>query len=466
LSITTPLFRKIKAIHFVGIGGSGMSGIAEILLTSGYQVSGSDMRETTVTRRLREMGAEVHIGHEPSHIEGAEVIVVSSAIRSDNPELIAGQYRNTPIIPRAEMLAELMRMRYGIAVAGAHGKTTTTSMLAHILGDTDLDPTVVIGGRLNKFDSNARLGKGMLMLAEADESDGSFMRLSPTISIVTNLDEEHLNHYKGGMQEIQETFLAFMNKVPFYGLVVACKDDDKLAVLLPEVKRALVTYGLKSGADISAANIQAKGFGMSYELMVRGHKLGRIELSVPGLHNVLNSLAAIAVGLEFDVSMDIIRSSLVKFTGADRRFHQIGTALGRQIVDDYAHHPTEILVTLQASRAASPDHRVVVVFQPHRYSRLQECWERFIACFEEASHVVVVPVFTAGETPIKGISADAFAAELAKTHPSVSQIDDLEDLADHLLTCSSEGDLVICLGAGSISAQAKVVFTTWNESSV
>ena len=379
-----PMFRKIKAVHFVGIGGSGMSGIAEILLTSGYLVSGSDLRDTDVTQRLAKMGAVVMIGHEPANVEGSGVVVVSSAIRPDNPELIAAQYRGIPIIPRAEMLAELMRMKYGIAVAGAHGKTTTTSMLAHVLSDTDLDPTVVIGGRLNKYNSNAKLGQGDLMLVEADESDGSFMRLSPTISIVTNLDEEHLEHYKGGMDEIAETFLAFMNKVPFYGLVVAYKDDPRLNALLPRVSRNLVTYGLKGDADLSAADICADGFAMNYELMVRGNKMGRISLAVPGLHNVQNSLAAIAVGLEFDVSMDSIRESLTKFTGADRRFHQIGVAKGRRIVDDYAHHPTEIQVTLDAAEAACGN-SVVAVFQPHRYSRLQHCWQRFLDCFDKGA---------------------------------------------------------------------------------
>lgn len=457
-----PMFRRIKAIHFVGIGGSGMSGIAEILLASGYKVSGSDMKESSNTKRLKKLGAVIEIGHDPRHIEGSEVVVVSSAVRPDNPELIAARYRNIPIIPRAEMLAEIMRMKYGIAVAGAHGKTTTTSMLAHILGDTDLDPTVVIGGRLNKFNSNAKLGRGRLMLAEADESDGSFMRLSPTISIVTNLDDEHLDHYKGGMQEIEETFLAFMNKVPFYGLVVACKDDPRLASLLPRVSRHLVTYGLKSGADLSAANLCPKGFSTCFELMVRGASLGRIELSVPGNHNVLNALAAIAVGLEFDVSIDIIRRSLKKFAGADRRFHQIGKALGRLIVDDYAHHPTEVMVTLSAAAAAGLE-RVVAVFQPHRYSRLHSCWDRFLACFELAAHVVVVPVYAAGETELPEVNSVRFAEALAKKHASVSLLENLEDLPQHLLEHSQPGDMIMNLGAGSISAYSKLVFEAWHS---
>ena len=462
MSKSMPMFRRIKAIHFVGIGGSGMSGIAEIILSSGYKVSGSDIRESDTTERLRGLGAEIHIGHNPHHIEGAEVVVVSSAIRNDNPELIAAQYRNIPIIPRAEMLAELMRMKYGIAVAGAHGKTTTTSMLAHILSDTDLDPTVVIGGRLNKYNSNARLGKGKLMLAEADESDGSFMRLSPTISIVTNLDEEHLEHYQGGLDEICETFLAFMNKVPFYGLVVACKDDPRLAALLPRVRRHLVTYGLRGDADLAAADIRADGLGMSYELMVRGASLGRIELSVPGRHNVLNSLAAIAVGLEFDVPMDSIRGSLKRFTGADRRFHKIGTAMGRTIIDDYAHHPTEIQVTLEAARNVAED-RLTAVFQPHRYTRFKDCWDRFLDSFGEATHVVVAPVYPAGEKPLPDVNSARFAEELGKRHPSVSQIDDLEKLSEHLLEHSVAGGYVIGLGAGSISAQTKSLFQIWSN---
>ncbi len=456
------MFRKIKAIHFVGIGGAGMSGIAEVLLTYGYHVSGSDIKESETTDRLRKMGADIRIGHDPRHVEGTEVVVVSSAIRKDNPELIAAHYRNIPIIPRAEMLAEIMRMKYGIAVAGAHGKTTTTSMLAHILGDTDLDPTIVIGGRLNKYDANARAGKGNLMIAEADESDGSFMRLSPTIAIVTNLDEEHLDHYKGGMQEIEDTFLAFMNKVPFYGLVVACKDDPRLEALLPRVSRKLITYGLKGDSDLAAADIRTQGFTTTFELMVRGAPYGRMELRVPGRYNVLNALAAIAIGLEFDVPMDTMGKALKKFTGADRRFHLIGKARGRTIIDDYAHHPTEIAVSLDAAREAWAE-RLIAVFQPHRYSRFKICWDRFLNCFAPASHVVVVPIYTAGEDPLPGIDAERFAHELAERHPSVSFLDDLEQLSDHLLDHSREGDLIMGLGAGTISVSCKKVHRAWQD---
>jgi len=457
-----PIFRRVKAIHFVGIGGTGMSGIAEILLSQGYRVSGSDLRASETTKRLASLGAEIHINHDPQNIVGAEVLVYSSAIRRDNPELIAAQYRNIPIIPRAEMLAELMRMKCGIAVAGAHGKTTTTSMLAHILGDSDLDPTIIIGGRLNKYNSNAKLGQGDLLLAEADESDGSFMRLSPTISVVTNLDEEHLDHYKGGMDEICETFLAFMNKVPFYGLVVACNDDSRLKALLPKVTRQKVTYGLRGDADISAANIRTQGFACTYELMVRGTNLGKVQLSTPGRHNVLNSLAAIAVGLEFDLPIDAIRASLVKFTGADRRFHLIGKSKGRTIVDDYAHHPTEIQATLAA--AADTEHdRVIAVFQPHRYTRLNHCWDKFLNCFDKADHVIVAPVFPAGEDPIPDIDAGRFAAQLAERHPSVACLDEVEGLAERLSATAQAGDLIMCLGAGTISAHAKRVFQQWES---
>lgn len=456
------MFRKIQAIHFVGIGGSGMSGIAEVLLNNGYKVSGSDMKESDTTRRLEKMGAQVMIGHDPKHVEGTEVVVVSSAIKMDNPELISARYRNIPIIPRAEMLAELMRMKYGVAVAGAHGKTTTTSMLAHIFEETDLDPTVVIGGRLNTYDANSRSGKGQLMLAEADESDGSFMRLSPTIAIVTNLDEEHLEHYKGGIKEIEDTFVAFMNKVPFYGLVVACKDDPRLKALLPKLTRRVITYGLKSGADLSAANIKVEGFRTTYDLMVRGDKYGEVALSVPGKHNVLNSLAAIAVGLEFDVSMQTMCDALTKFTGADRRFHIVGEAKGRTIIDDYAHHPTEIDVTLTAADSAW-DKGIVAVFQPHRYTRFRDCWDRFLNCFDKATHVVVAPVFTAGEKEIPGINSARFAEELSKSHPAVTQVADLDELSDHLLKHSNEGDLVLGLGAGSISGQCRKIYEIWSR---
>lgn len=457
------MFRKIKAIHMVGIGGSGMSGIAEILRSQGYAVSGSDIKASDVTKRLEELGVTVHIGHDPQNIGGAEVVVVSSAIRYDNPEIIAAQYRGIPIIPRAEMLAEIMRMKDGIAVAGAHGKTTTTSMLAHVFSDTELDPTVIIGGRLNKFNSNAKSGSGRLMLAEADESDGSFMRLSPIICVVTNLDEEHLEHYKGGMREIEETFLAFMNKVPFYGTVVACKEDPRLAVLVERVQRRVVTYGLRGDADLSAANLKAEGSGMSYELMVRGANLGKITLSVPGKHNVLNSLAAIAVGLEFDVNMESIRGSLLKFSGADRRFHHLGEAQGRYFVDDYAHHPTEISTTLEAAAKTDLGKRLVAVFQPHRYTRFQSCWDRFLRCFGEADHVVVTPVYTAGEAPIKGIEPQRFAEELAKQGVEVSQIEKLEDLSSHLQQVSQPDDLVLFLGAGSISQLSRELFQAWSQ---
>lgn len=459
------MFRKIKAIHMVGIGGSGMSGIAEILRSQGYTVSGSDIKASDATRRLEELGATVHIGHDPQNIGNAEVVVVSSAIRYDNPEIISAQYRGIPIIPRAEMLAEIMRLKDGIAVAGAHGKTTTTSMLAHVFSDTELDPTVIIGGRLNKFNSNAKSGAGRLMLAEADESDGSFMRLSPIICVVTNLDEEHLEHYKGGMQEIEETFLAFMNKVPFYGMVVACKEDPRLAPLLARVQRRVVTYGLRGDADLSAANVRTEGSGMSYELMVRGANLGKITLSVPGRHNVLNSMAAIAVGLEFDVKMETIRGSLMKFTGADRRFHRLGSVQGRYFVDDYAHHPTEISTTLDAASRTDLGERTIAVFQPHRYTRFQSCWDRFLRCFGDADHVVVVPVFSAGESPIKGIESDRFAEELEKQGVSVSYVEDLASLSEHLKAVTKEKDLVLFLGAGSISQWSRDLYAEWQKDS-
>lgn len=451
---------NIKNIHFVGIGGSGMSGIAEVLINQDYHVTGSDLKASETTARLEELGAQISIGHDPRHVQSAQVVVYSSAVKSDNPELIAAKYRNIPIIPRAEMLAELMRMKYGIAIAGAHGKTTVTSMLAHILAETDLDPTVVIGGRLNMYNANARLGRGKLMLAEADESDGSFMRLSPTIAVVTNVDEEHLDHYKGGMAEITETFQAFMNKVPFYGLVVACSDDERLAAMLPNVTRRVVTFGLQGNCDIAAANIRAERFSMRYDLLVRGKAMGEVELAVPGRHNVLNSLAAISVGLEFNVPMDAICRALKEFTGADRRFHQLGVARDRRFVDDYAHHPTEIKVTIQAAREAF-DKRIVAVFQPHRFTRLRDCWDRFLNSFDGADQVIVVPVYTAGETPIADIDGATFAAALTEKHPAVSYVDKMENLSQSLLSQTEAGDLILHLGAGSISQHSKDIFAAW-----
>ena len=459
------MFRKINSIHFVGIGGSGMSGIAEVLLSYGYRVSGSDLKKSPTTDRLEKMGATVCVGHDPKNIEGSEVVVVSSAINVDNPELIAARYRNIPIIRRAEMLAEIMRMKYGIAVAGAHGKTTTTSMLAHIMEDGGLDPTVIIGGRLAKYNANAKAGNGPLMVAEADESDGSFMRLSPTIAIVTNLDEEHLEHYKGGMAEIEETFLAFMNKVPFYGLVVACKDDARLEALLSQVSRKVITYGLKSGADLAAANIRTAGFETTFELMVRGDRFGEVTLSVPGNHNVLNALAAIAVAMEFDVPMDVVVPSLKKFTGADRRFHMVGEARKRTLVDDYAHHPTEIQVTMDAASKAW-DSKIIGVFQPHRYSRFKHCWERFLDSFEHADHVVVMPVFPAGEKPLPDVDSARFAEELSQKHPSVSHLENEEQLSQHLMEQSSEGDLIIGLGAGTIGKLCREIHQEWSKNNI
>lgn len=456
------MFTKIKYIHFVGIGGSGMSGIAEILINLGYSISGSDLSATATTQRLVTLGAKVFEGHSSENVGNADVVVTSTAVKSDNPEVIAARYRNIPIIPRAEMLSELMRMKHGIAVAGAHGKTSTTSMLAHILCDTELDPTVIIGGRLNKFNSNAKLGKGPYMLVEADESDGSFMRLSPTISIVTNLDEEHLDHYLGGMKEIEETFLSFMNKVPFYGLVVLCSDDDRLKALLPRITRRVITYGLKGDADLSAANITAKGFGMAYDLMVRGEMTAHLNLSVPGVHNVLNSLAAIAVALEFDIPITSIGESIQKFTGADRRFHIIGTARDRFFVDDYAHHPTEIQATLKAARSCY-EGRIVAVFQPHRYSRLANTWQKLLQTFELADHVLVAPVYEASEAPIPGITGERFASELADYHPHVTHISDLNQMNTELMKISVPGDMILALGAGSVSGVIRGLFSCWKE---
>ncbi|PIE01963.1 MAG: UDP-N-acetylmuramate--L-alanine ligase [Acidobacteria bacterium] len=456
------MFPHIQTIHFIGIGGIGMSGIAEILLSLGYGVSGSDLADNATTARLVDLGAKVFKGHRPDQVGDADVVVTSTAIKADNPEVIAARYRNIPIIPRAEMLAELMRMKHGIAVAGAHGKTSTTSMLAHILCDTDLDPTVVIGGRLNKFNSNAKLGKGDYMLVEADESDGSFMKLNPTISIVTNLDEEHLDHYKGGMQEIEQTFLAFMNKVPFYGLVVLCSDDERLKALIPGISRRVVTYGLYGDADLTAANIRHQGFGMTFDLMVRGKAIAPVSIRVPGIHNVLNSLAAIAVALEFNVPIDSIVNSITKFTGADRRFHQIGTCRERFFVDDYAHHPTEIKATLEAAKQAYPG-GLVAVFQPHRYSRFSASWEKLLHAFDCADHVVVVPVYEAGETPVPNIHSSRFAEELREKHASVSYLDDLKTIDQHLEKVSSQGEMILALGAGSISKTIRDVHEKWRR---
>ncbi|WP_455377677.1 UDP-N-acetylmuramate--L-alanine ligase [Petrachloros mirabilis] len=448
------MFRKIQQIHLVGIGGSGMSGIAEVLLTLGYKVTGSDLQASDTTRRLEELGGRIFIGHQESNVGEAQVVVISSAVSSENPEVVSAKARHIPVIPRAEMLAELMRLKFGVAIAGAHGKTTTTSMVANVLAQGGLDPTMVIGGKVNALGSHARLGRGELLIAEADESDGSFLRLSPTIVAVTNIDREHLDHY-GSMERINESFLEFINKVPFYGLAVLCADDDRLRALFPKIVKRYHTYGLydRDGAtpDFRATEISLKQWGSEFRAYFRSRNLGPFRLSVPGVHNVSNALAAIAVGVELDVPVDLIRKALAAFSGVERRFHLRGEADGIMVVDDYGHHPTEIKATLAAAKQGWPDRRLVVLFQPHRYTRTRDLLEDFAQAFKDADRLYITEIYAASEEPIPGVSGAKLAEAIrAAGHPAVAFIERKELLADQVFPQLNAGDLVLTLGAGDI----------------
>jgi UDP-N-acetylmuramate--alanine ligase len=443
---------RTRRIHFVGIGGIGMSGIAELLANLGYAVSGSDARRSDVTARLEQLGVTVVEGHAPPNVGDADVVVVSAAIATDNPEVVEARRRGIPVIPRAEMLAELMRLRYGIAVAGAHGKTTTTSMIALVLERAGLDPTAVIGGRLSAFGSNARLGRGDYMVAEADESDRSFLKLSPLIAVITNLDREHMDAY-GSFESLEHAFVDFANKVPFYGVVVACADDPALARLLPRMTRRVITYGIDAPADVAATGVRLGAFEATCVVEARlkaGPTEGALRLRVPGRHNVLNALAAVAVGLELRVAFPRIAAALEEFQGAERRFQRLGESRGVMVVDDYGHHPTEIAAVMAAARAGL-DRRVVVVFQPHRYSRTKDLMAQFGPALSRADEIVLTDIYAAGEPPMPGVTLDAFATAVrAETRAPVHVVRALDDVAPFVAGRARPGDLVITLGAGSI----------------
>lgn len=447
------MFRKIQQIHLVGIGGAGMSGIAEVLLTMGYTVTGSDLQGSETTKRLEELGGRIFIGHQESNVGAAQVVVISSAVAGSNPEVVKAKAMQIPVIPRAEMLAELMRLKFGVAIAGAHGKTTTTSMVATVLAQGGLDPTMVIGGKVNALGSHARLGRGDLLVAEADESDGSFLRLSPTIVAVTNLDREHLDHY-GSMERINESFLEFINKIPFYGVAVLCADDDRLAALFPRLVKRYQTYGLRErdgvAPDFLATDVSLKQWGADFRVHFRGKNLGPFRLTVPGIHNVSNALVAIAIGMELDVPVDLIRKGLAAFTGVERRFHLRGEAGGIMVVDDYGHHPTEVKATLAAAKQGW-DRRLVVLFQPHRYSRTRDCLGEFAHAFDHADVLFMTDIYPAGEQPLPGVTGAALAERVkAAGHPAVTFIERKETLPDQVLSQLQAGDLVLTLGAGDI----------------
>jgi UDP-N-acetylmuramate--alanine ligase len=444
-------FGKIKHIHLVGIGGIGMSGIAELLLNLGYKVSGSDMKDTAVTRRLAGLGGEVFLGHGEEHVKGADVVVYSSAVGRDNSEIQEAVRRYIPVIPRAEMLAELMRLKYGVAIAGAHGKTTTTSMVASILTCGHLDPTVVIGGRLDIWGgSNAKLGQGDILVAEADESDGSFLALSPTIAVVTNMDQEHLDHY-GSMEAIRETFVQFINKIPFYGAAIVCLDNEEIQGIIPRLKKRCLTYGMTSQADVRGRDLEKKELGVSFEVVYRNSSLGRIVVGMPGEHNVLNGLAATAVALELDLDIEVIREGLMNLGGLARRLQVKGEKSGVLVLDDYGHHPTEIVATLKAAKECWPERRLVVAFQPHRYTRTKALFDRFVISFNEADILVVCPIFSAGENAIDGVSAEGLAQGIKEHgHKDVILCKSQEDVIHTLREVASPGDAVISLGAGDV----------------
>jgi len=440
---------RIQHIHFVGIGGIGMSGIAEVLLNLGYHISGSDIKETEVTQRLQALGCDISYGHRKENVKEAGVVVVSSAIRQGNPEVEVAEQRLIPVIPRAEMLAELMRMKVGIAIAGTHGKTTTTSLIASVLAAGGLDPTVVIGGRLNSIGSSARLGQGEFLVAEADESDGSFLKLMPTIAVVTNIDPEHLDYYKG-IEEIKETFLRFLNKIPFFGLAVLCLDHPNIQSLIPRLKKRFATYGLTTQADFQGKDIVFEGLSTSFDVFHHRQEVGRLKLQMPGLHNVYNALATLATAFELGISFQTVQETLRDFSGIQRRFQIKGEKREILIVDDYGHHPVEIMATLRAARRGW-NRRIVTVFQPHRYTRTQALFHDFMTAFNDADVLILTDIYPAGEDRIEGMEAKALFEGIREYgHKNVTYFADKKEIVEHLLRVVTPGDLVITLGAGDI----------------
>jgi UDP-N-acetylmuramate--alanine ligase len=445
--------RRIQRVHFVGIGGIGMCGIAELLHNQGYRVSGSDLREGPTVARLRGLGIPVAAGHAAEHVGDADVVVYSSAVRHGNPELAEAERRKVPVIPRAEMLAELMRLQEGVAVAGSHGKTTTTSLIAHVLDAAGLDPTAVIGGRVlapGREATGARLGRGEILVAEADESDGSFLRLTPSIAVVTNIDPEHLDHY-GAFGALQDAFVSFCNHVPFWGVVILCLDHPGVQAILPRINRRTLTYGFASQADVVGADVRAESGGMAFRALLRGRELGPARLRLPGRHNVANALATLAVALELEIPFATAVDALASFVGIERRFETKGEARGVRVVDDYGHHPAEIRATLAAARGVHAG-RIAVVFQPHRYTRTRDLFEEFATAFNDADLVVLTDVYAAGEDKIPGVDAEGLAEAIAAHgHHDVRFVRDLAEVAAALAPDLRAGDLVITLGAGNVS---------------
>jgi UDP-N-acetylmuramate--alanine ligase len=450
------MYGRTHRIHFIGVGGSGMSGLAEVLLNMGYQVSGSDLKSSDVTDRLVQLGGRVFPGHAASNVEGAQVVVYSSAVRPDNPELVRARANGIPVIPRADMLAELMRMKYGVAVGGSHGKTTTTSMVAAVLQRGGLDPTIVVGGRLKTLGTNAQLGHGRFLVAEADESDGSFLRLAPAVTVITNIDREHLDHYKD-LDDVRQAFIYFANRVPFYGVAVLCADDENVRSILPKVTKRSILYGTRSEAEIRGVAIELLPHGSRFRVEAAGERLGLIELQVPGRHNALNALAAVAVGLELEIAFEHIAESLAGFHGVGRRFELRGEAGGVRVFDDYGHHPTEIAATLAAAKGLGAG-RVLVVFQPHRYTRTASLREEFGRCFGVADQVWVMDVYAAGESPIPGVTGET-VVQSANAHGAahVHYAPTAAEAAEAALREVRSGDVLLTLGAGDVSKLGEIL---------
>ena len=443
------MYGRIRRIHLIGIGGSGMSGIAEVLLNLGYEVSGSDLKESEPVVRLRSLGARTHVGHSATQVEGADVAVISTAIPESNPEVVRAKELGIPVIPRAEKLAELMRIKFSVAVAGAHGKTTTTSMVGEILAHGGLDPTVIVGGRLKALGANARLGQGPFLVAEADESDGSFLLLSPTIAVVTNIDAEHLDYYRD-IAAVQEAFLSFVNRVPFYGTVVIPMDDPNAIVLKGRVKRRVVTYGFTDGADFQGTDLAVDASGVRFKLRVRGREQGTVELKVQGAHNAQNALAALVAGWELGIPVAAIRVALREFSGVARRLEVRGEVLGALWIDDYGHHPTEIEAAVRAL-VSTYGRRIVAVFQPHRYTRTRALLDRFATCFTGISELVLLPIYPAGEAPIPGITSERLAEEVrSRATTSVRLAADFREAARLAASVLRPGDLLVTIGAGDV----------------
>ena len=444
------MYNKKYHIHFVGIGGIGMSGIAELLLNLGYSVSGSDLKTSDITDRLQKLGGLVYQGHAEDQLQDADVVVISSAVDATNPEVMAAEQQSIPVIPRAEMLAELMRLKYSVAIAGAHGKTSTTSIVSAVLAEGKLDPTVVIGGKLKSIGTNAVLGQGDFIVAEADESDGSFLKMSPAIAVITNIDREHLDFY-ADLSAIKTAFLNFIERIPFYGLAVLCLDNEHIQDLMPQIKKRFTTYGMSSQADIQAKRVKFEGLKTRFDAYHRGEKLGRIHLNLPGIHNTYNAMASIAVGLELGIPFQVIKSALEKVEGVQRRLEIKGETKGITVIDDYGHHPTEIKVTLQAVKEAWPDRRKVVVFQPHRYTRTQALFSEFTRSFYQSDVLLVLPIYSAGEAAIEGVDGhDLCEGIMAHGHKEVTCTDGIEGTVLKLREILTPGDLLLTLGAGDV----------------